>query len=111
MVRTNRLSMLTGLAGGLVVLSMFILPAQAQPVNQNNGQTQGQTQTPTQALTADQQKAQTAMEEKAMRLVDQVLSDAQSLRLPENKVRVDFTVADMIWVKDEARARTLFSEA
>src|SRR5882757_6592207 len=107
MVRTNRrLTFLTGLAGALVVLSMFILPAQAQSGDQNNGQTQP----PTQALTADQQKAQTAMEEKAMRLVDQVLSDAQSLRLPENKVRVDFTVADMIWVKDEARARSLFGE-
>jgi hypothetical protein len=110
MIRTqSRLSILTGLIGGLVVLFSALVPVPAQSTNQTATQTANQTQTTTQ--TADQQKAQLAMEEKAMRLIDQVLSDAQSLKLPENRVRVDFTVADMIWVKDEARARTLFAEA
>ena len=100
MLRTkSRLSILTSLTGALVVLLMAFAPIQAQST--------GQTQTPT----ADQQKAQAAMEEKAMRLIDQVLADAQGLRLPENRVRVDFTVADMIWAKDETRARSLFAES
>jgi len=105
MLRTkNRLSIvasLAGITGALVVLLFAFASAQAQTTAQTSSQTQ----------TADQQKAQAAMEEKAMRLVDQVLSDAQSLKLPENRVRVDFTVADMIWDKDAARARTLFSES
>jgi hypothetical protein len=104
MLRTkSRLSFLISLSGALVVLLIAFAPIQAQSSNQTSGQTQ--------TVTTDQQKAQAAMEEKAMRLVDQVLSDAQSLRLPENRVRVDLSVADMIWVKDEARARTLFAEA
>lgn len=99
MIRTKGLSAFTGV---LIVLLIAFASAEAQSTGQTTTQTQP---------TADQQKAQAAMEEKAMRLIDQVLNDAQSLRLPENHIRVDYTVADMIWAKDETRARTLFADA
>ncbi len=47
----------------------------------------------------------------AYRLLDQVLDESQSLRLPENRVRIQILAADMLWDRDEGRARTMFTLA
>ncbi|HEX6732347.1 MAG TPA: hypothetical protein VF074_20180 [Pyrinomonadaceae bacterium] len=47
----------------------------------------------------------------AYRLLDQVLDEAQSLRLPENRVRIQINAADILWDRDQARARSLYTMA
>src|SRR5947209_7732553 len=58
-----------------------------------------------------QQKAQAAREKQALKWLDQTVEEAQALRLPENRIRIQFIAADMLWKHDEARARSLFNEA
>ena len=60
---------------------------------------------------AEQQKAQAAREKQALKLLDQTVAEAQALRLPENHIRVQFVAADTLWTHDEARARSLLTEA
>lgn len=50
-------------------------------------------------------------EKKALILLDQIVNDAQLLRLPENRINVQIDTADLLWVSNQARARTLFSGA
>src|SRR5262245_7755065 len=47
----------------------------------------------------------------AYRLLDQVIDESQSLRLPENRVRMQIYAADMLWDRDQGRARTMFMTA
>ena len=58
-----------------------------------------------------QQKAQAALKEKAFQLLDQVIEEAQALKLAENRVRLQWQAGDLLWERDEVRARTLFSQA
>jgi hypothetical protein len=60
---------------------------------------------------AQQQEEKLKLERKAMALLDQVVTEAQGLKLPENRVRVQITAADMLWDRSQARARGLFSDA
>ncbi|HKR12868.1 MAG TPA: hypothetical protein VJT15_12485 [Pyrinomonadaceae bacterium] len=67
---------------------------------------------PTQQPTAEEQEKEKAEREKnAFRLLDQLIDEAQSLRLTENRVRVQLTAADMLWDKNQSRARSLFQMA
>ena len=52
---------------------------------------------PQQTTTEEQAKAKAELEKKAYSLLEQVISDAQSLRLPENRVRVQITAGDLLW--------------
>ena len=62
--------------------------------------------------TEEQQKKEKAEKEnKAYTLLDQIVGEAQMLRLPENRVRVQIAGADMLWEHNEGRARTLFGLA
>ena len=56
------------------------------------------------------EKAKQETEKKALELVEQILSEAQSLKLPENRVRVKAMSAGMLWEKDQTRARTYLQE-
>src|SRR6202035_3252464 len=58
-----------------------------------------------------QQEEKLKLERKATALLDQVVTEAQGLKLPENRVRVQITAADMLWDRSQARARGLFSDA
>jgi hypothetical protein len=58
-----------------------------------------------------QQEEKAKLEKKAMALLDQVVTDAQGLKLPENKIRVQIVAADMLWDKTLARARGLLTDA
>src|SRR5262245_9410360 len=58
-----------------------------------------------------QQEEKAKLEKKAMTLLEQVVTDSQGLRLPENKLRVQIAAGDMLWDKNPARARSLLSDA
>jgi len=62
--------------------------------------------------TEEQKQKETAeKEKKAYALLEQVVDEAQLLRLTENRVRVQITGADLLWEHNEGRARTLFGLA
>jgi hypothetical protein len=58
-----------------------------------------------------QQEEKAKLEKKAIALLEQVVTDSQGLRLPENKIRVQIAAGDMLWEKNPARARGLLSDA
>lgn len=58
-----------------------------------------------------QQEEKAKLERKAAVLLEQVVTEAQSLKLPENRIRVQVAAADMLWERNQARARGLFSDA
>jgi ribosomal protein L12E/L44/L45/RPP1/RPP2 len=67
---------------------------------------------PTAKATEEQQQKETAeKEKKAYALLEQVVDEAQLLRLTENRVRVQIGAADLLWEHNEGRARTLFGLA
>jgi len=58
-----------------------------------------------------QQEEKAKLEKKAMALLEQVVTDSQGLKLPENKIRVQIVAADMLWDKNASRARGLLTDA
>src|ERR1043166_8532446 len=46
----------------------------------------------------------------ALALLEQVVTDSQGWKLPENKLRVQIAAADMLWDKNPARARGLLTD-
>jgi len=44
-------------------------------------------------------------------MLDQVVAEVRALKLPENRLRVQWQAGDLLWPRDEARARALFSQA
>lgn len=83
-----------------LALGLFCFPvlAQDQPAAQ-------------QPSTEEQEKEKAEREKNAYRLLDQIVDEAQSLRLAENRVRVQLSAADMLWDQNQARSRSLFSMA
>lgn len=62
--------------------------------------------------TADEQQQEKAEKQKrAFILLEQVVDEAQLLRLPENRVRMQIGAAQLLWESNEGRARSLFSQA
>jgi len=66
---------------------------------------------PPQPTEDDKAKEKAALEKNAYRLLDQVIDEAQTLRLPENRVHIQISAADLIWDRNQTRARSLFSLA
>jgi hypothetical protein len=67
---------------------------------------------PTQQPSTEEVEKQKAERQKnAYRLLEQVIDDAQSLRLIENRVRIQINAADMLWDQNQGRARTLLTSA
>src|SRR5918997_1750128 len=67
---------------------------------------------PAQQPSAEELEKQKAEREKnAYRLLDQVIDEAQSLRLVENRVRIQINAADMLWDQNPGRGRSLFMTA
>ena len=61
--------------------------------------------------TAEELEKKAEREKNAYRLLDQVIDEAQALRLTENRVRVQITAADLLWDNNQGRARSLFAMA
>lgn len=60
---------------------------------------------------AQQQEARKALEQKALALLDEVVSDAQLLKSAVSRLRIQMIAADLIWSRDETRARALFEKS
>jgi hypothetical protein len=60
---------------------------------------------------AKQQEEKAKLEAKATALLEQVVSESQGLKLPENRVRVAIVAGDLLWDRSPARARTFFADA
>jgi hypothetical protein len=56
-------------------------------------------------------KARKELERKALVLLDETLEGAQVLKLAENRASVRLQAADLLWPRDEKRARALFRDA
>jgi hypothetical protein len=56
-------------------------------------------------------KARKELERKALVLLDETLEGTVVLKLPENRAAVRVQAADLLWPRDEKRARSLFREA
>lgn len=63
------------------------------------------------ASPAEQKKAREEREKKTLALVDEIIKETQSLKLPENRIRIGVGLAGSLWPRDEKRARLLFKEA
>src|SRR4051812_17671010 len=59
----------------------------------------------------DKAKARKELERKALALLDETLQGAQALKLAENRAALRAQAADLLWARDEKRARSLFREA
>jgi hypothetical protein len=59
----------------------------------------------------EQEKEKAEKEKRAFILLEQVVDEGQLLKLPENRIRVQINAADLLWQRDQPRARTLFSLA
>ncbi|HET6892359.1 MAG TPA: hypothetical protein VFH31_14755 [Pyrinomonadaceae bacterium] len=71
----------------------------------------GQENKPSTPTEEEQQKEKADKEKKAFALLEQVVEEAQMLRLPENRARIQIGAADMLWKRDQGRARSLFALA
>lgn len=66
---------------------------------------------PPEKLTEEEQKAQAELESKGLTLLEETLSGAQLLKLPENRAYILAAGADLLWKHDEKRARVFYQEA
>lgn len=61
--------------------------------------------------TSEEQQKKEKSEKRAFALLEQVADEVHMLKLPENRIRVQIGVADLLWQRDEGRARSLFALA
>src|SRR5690242_20709656 len=92
----------------ILTLTLASIYFSASPLLAQDQTTQQAQQQPSQEE-LDKQKAE--REKNAYRLLDQVIDEAQSLRLVENRVRIQINAADMLWDQNQGRARSLFATA
>src|SRR5262249_34154933 len=90
----------------IVVLSLVSSPlAQTQRLRVQPSQPQEPQQT------EEEKKAAKELENKALALIDDIVAEAASLRLAENRAYILTGAADLLWTRDEDRARALIREA
>ena len=61
--------------------------------------------------TEEEKKTAKELEKKAMALIDEMVADAISLRLVENRVYILIAASDALWSRDESRAKALARQA
>src|SRR5258705_12637647 len=54
-----------------------------------------------------QQEEKAKLERKANALLEQIINEAQSLKLPENRIRVQIAAGEMLWEHNTARSAGL----
>lgn len=89
-----------------IIPSLLVVPALLLTAIVTNAQ--DATATPD-AAKAQEDKAK--LEAKAATMLDQVVGEAQTLKLPENRIRVQIIAGDLMWDRSAARARTFFNDA
>ena len=60
---------------------------------------------------SNKSESRPAIEDQAYLLLDQVIAGIGSLKLPENRSRLEVMAADLLWKRDSERARSLFLQA
>ena len=70
-----------------------------------------QEQQPAKPTAEELEKQKEEQTKNAFRLLDQVIDESQSLRLPENRIRMQIYAADVLWDRDQGRARSMFMVA
>lgn len=90
------------LAAFLIALCFVIEPTPSPLAQEISGQQQSSEK-------AEKEKA--SPEEKAVALLEQIIAESLSLRLPDNRIRIQITAADLLWERNEERARGLFNGA
>jgi hypothetical protein len=63
------------------------------------------------AARQEQREAQKALEQKAFALLEEIIAQAPTLKLVENRVMIQATAAGLIWKRDEKQARAVFKSA
>jgi hypothetical protein len=92
-----------------LIIGLFILLTAATFIKAQDPASQT---TPTDAQTDEQkQKEKEAAEKKATGLLEQIVGEVQVLRLPENRIRVQIAAGDLLWKRNESRARSMFTLA
>ena len=96
-------------------IAMFLLPttlilASALFVGAQDATSQSATAQPTPDA-QQQQEEKLKLEAKAIVLLDQIVTEAEALKLPENRIRVQIAAGDMLWDRSAARARGLLVDA
>ncbi|HEY1403568.1 MAG TPA: hypothetical protein VGB05_05540 [Pyrinomonadaceae bacterium] len=67
---------------------------------------------PLPAVKTDEQIAEQAeLERKALALLDEVIGETSSLKLVENRIRLQAAAAEILWPRNQERARELFNAA
>jgi hypothetical protein len=94
---------------GVVAAVTLVLVFVTTGLGQDPSQTPATAQATPDATRQPEDKAK--LEQKAIALLEQVIDEAQSLRLPENRVRVQIAAGDMLWDRNPGRARSLFNDA
>src|SRR5262245_1555199 len=84
------------LLGALLICPPALAQTPATPQQQQGGKSQNEDK---------------ELEKKALALLDEVVGEAMSLRLVENRIYVLTTAADLFWKHNEDRARALLAEA
>jgi hypothetical protein len=92
------------LAHSILIVLLFVSPINSIVFAQSPSRE-------TSSKSAEEKKARDERDKKALALVDEIIRETESLRLPENRVRIDTTLADALWPRDEKRARLLFKQA
>lgn len=92
----------------IILLSLVSSPF-AQTPRDRLGVRQTAAQEPQQ--TEEEKKAAKELEKKALALIDEVVAEAMSLSLAMNRVHVLTVASDLLWPRDEERARALVREA
>jgi hypothetical protein len=91
----------------IIVLSLVSSPLAQTPPERLG--IEPQRQAPRQ--TEEEKKAAKELEKKVMALIDRLVEEGMSLRLVENRVHFLTGASDVLWARDEARARALLREA
>ena len=60
---------------------------------------------------SNKSESQPAIEDRVYLLLDQVIAGIGSLKLPENRSRLEMMAANLLWKRDSDRARSLFLQA
>lgn len=63
------------------------------------------------ATAEQQQKLQQELDTKSLALLDEIIVESQTLRIAENRLHIKLMAANLLWPRNEARARALFKEA
>jgi hypothetical protein len=84
---------------------LLLLIACASASTNINAQT-----TPASAPAPQQPKISKELEQKALVMLDEIIKDAQSFKVAENRLRLKALSASLLWKHDEPRARIYFKE-